>query len=234
MIGSQKRRINIFADYLLTLNGKNGFVLDAKAPSEAIVKSPLVEQVFSYAIHPDIRVPIYALCNGHELVVYDTQEFDPIFSCRLAEIDDNWDAVARILAPDSIANPKLRKFKPDFGVRALKAGLGGEIDWYFIGTEIDNFQKVSDHLVTVLAGFNDNGTDCALSLDLPAELFLEIVATCSDAVRSQIELGLSQSPFLAMLDEPLVASLEARIGEPIKSTENGEVFAPFIVRRFAG
>ncbi len=232
MIGSQRRRINIVPDYLLTLNGKNGFVLDAKAPTEAIVKSANVEQVYSYAIHPDVRVPIYVLCNGRDIAVYDIQQFDPIFSCRLASLEQNWDSVTRILSPDAISNPQLRQFDPDFGLRALKAGLGGEIEWYFVGAEIHDLAKVSDGLVTAFCGYNDNGTDYVLSLDLPTAIFQDILATCSEALRSQIEISLSHNPFRTALVEPLVVTLEARLAEPIKSPETHEVFVPFVVRRF--
>jgi len=232
MIGSQKRRINIIPDYLLTLEDKNGFVLDAKAPSVAIAKSENVEQVYSYAIHPDVRVPIYALCNGLNLVVYDIHEFDPVFSCPLTALDENWEDVVRILGPDAIANPHLRNFNPDFGLRALKAGLDERLDWYFIATEVDNFQKISAELVTVFSGFNDNGVECALSLDLPSAIFEELLGTLDGNTASQIEAALSQNPFRAILQEPLVVNLEARLAQPIKSTETNEVFVPFTVHRF--
>jgi hypothetical protein len=55
MIGSQKRAIHIIPDYTLWYDDQAVLVLDAKKPSAALVKSEHVEQVFSYAIHPDVR-----------------------------------------------------------------------------------------------------------------------------------------------------------------------------------
>jgi hypothetical protein len=230
MIGCQKRRINIVPDYLLTVNDKNGFVLDAKAPTESIVKSPNVEQTSSYAMHPDVRVPIYVLCNGRDIVVYDVQEWDPIFSCPVNKIDQNWDNLARILSPDAIANPRLRKFMPDFGLRAVKAGFGSQTVWFLV-VGVDNFLKESDDLITACALFDDNGVECLASLDLPTEIFREVLGKCDSPARAQIKHALSQYPYQAKLREPLTLSFEARLAERIQSSQTGEVFVPFIVQR---
>jgi hypothetical protein len=37
-----------------------------------------VEQAYSYAIHPDIRVPVYGLCNGGKLVVFHISQEEPV------------------------------------------------------------------------------------------------------------------------------------------------------------
>lgn len=54
-IGSKKRPINLIPDYILTINGNHAWVLDAKAPDQQIINSDNVEQVYSYATHPEIR-----------------------------------------------------------------------------------------------------------------------------------------------------------------------------------
>jgi hypothetical protein len=60
-IGSQKRKINLIPDYLLATGNKPAWILDAKAPGEEIGSGENIEQAYSYAIHPDIRVRIYSL-----------------------------------------------------------------------------------------------------------------------------------------------------------------------------
>ena len=55
MFGSQKRKINIIPDYILEVDGNACFVLDAKAPKENILEGNNVAQVYSYAIHPEVR-----------------------------------------------------------------------------------------------------------------------------------------------------------------------------------
>lgn len=228
MIGSQKRRIYIVPDYLLIVDGKNGFILDAKAPSEAIVKSDHVEQAFSYAIHPEVRVDIYALCNGHELVVYDVRKFDPVFLCPVADLSERWDECAAVLSPDAITRPFLRDLLPDFGVRALKSGLS-DVHWQFFGAQIDNFLKVSDDTVSTFAHIDDNGVKCGMSLDFPIDVFNQLLGFCDDGLRQEIEFFLSRNPFSVAMPEPIVADIHAQLGNPTKSNDTGEEFVPFTV-----
>jgi len=63
-VGSKKKPITLIPDYLLTVEGNFTVVLDAKAPGEEIKTGDNVEQVYSYAIHPEIRVELFGLCNG--------------------------------------------------------------------------------------------------------------------------------------------------------------------------
>ena len=60
-IGSQKKKIYIIPDYLFEVNGQPTWILDAKAPTEAIVKSKNVEQAYSYAIHNEVRVDFFRI-----------------------------------------------------------------------------------------------------------------------------------------------------------------------------
>ena len=66
--GSGKHKLTSVPDYLLEVGGKYAWVLDAKAPNEDIKTGKNVEQTYFYAIHSDIRVSIYALCNGREFI----------------------------------------------------------------------------------------------------------------------------------------------------------------------
>ena len=63
MIGTRKHKINIIPDYLFRIKSKFAWVLDAKKPNQNIVSGINVEQVYSYAIHPEIRAKYFSLCN---------------------------------------------------------------------------------------------------------------------------------------------------------------------------
>ncbi len=86
-IGSKSRPINIIPDYLFEINGKYSWVLDAKAPGENITSGENIEQVFSYAIHPDINADIFALCNGKEFAAFSKGKKEPLLFFQLSEID---------------------------------------------------------------------------------------------------------------------------------------------------
>jgi hypothetical protein len=81
------------------VDGNFTFVLDAKAPSEEIKTGDNVEQVYSYAIHPEIRVELFALCNGRELILFDVHQKEPILYLHLSEIKHFWTDVHKYLAP---------------------------------------------------------------------------------------------------------------------------------------
>jgi len=97
-VGSTKRRINIFPDYLLTVGEKYAFVLDAKGVGEEIKQGENVEQVYFYAIHPDIRVRYYALCNGREFAVFPIDSAKPTLYFNVSELTKHWAALAALLS----------------------------------------------------------------------------------------------------------------------------------------
>lgn len=102
-IGSKKRKITLIPDYLLVVRGKPAWVLDAKAPGEDIGSGENVEQAYSYAIHPDIRVKIYALCNGREFIAFKIDEPKPIIYFQLSEIDQHWQNLYELLSPNAFS-----------------------------------------------------------------------------------------------------------------------------------
>lgn len=77
-------------------------MLDAKRPNQNIFSGNSVEQVYSYAIHPEIRVDLYALCNGHQLTVFHISKTEPIFQCSLKDIASKWSDLETLLSPHKI------------------------------------------------------------------------------------------------------------------------------------
>ncbi len=105
-IGSKKRQIKQIPDYLFKIEDSYAWVLDAKAPDELIVNSDNVEQVYSYAIHPEVRTKFFALCNGKEFALYRVDEAKPILFFPLSEIDYYWENLATFLSPSSFQSGK--------------------------------------------------------------------------------------------------------------------------------
>ena len=101
-IGSKRRPIQLVPDYLLSVNGNFNLVLDAKAPDEDIKQGDNVEQVYSYAIHPEIRVPLFALCNGKEFALYDVQDQTAVLCFPVSELEEHWEDLQRYIAPSTV------------------------------------------------------------------------------------------------------------------------------------
>lgn len=102
-IGSNKKReIKLIPDYLLKIENNYAWVLDAKAPGQKINDYDNVEQVYSYASHPEIRSTYFALCNGLEFALYRREYTNkPILQFSVSEIEYYWDKLKMFLSPSS-------------------------------------------------------------------------------------------------------------------------------------
>jgi len=101
-IGSKKRPINLIPDYALKVENNFAWVLDAKAPNQKIINDDNVEQVYSYATHPEIRSNYFTLCNGLEFSVYRTSDTDkPILFFEIENIERHWEELKLFLSPTS-------------------------------------------------------------------------------------------------------------------------------------
>ena len=119
-IGSTSNKIFIIPDYLLQVDNLNVLVIDAKSPKENIREGKNVQQVFSYAIHPDIRTNMYGLCNGREISIFSVSKKEPIGIFDVFTIDENWDQLYRTISPIALTNPSLLNYLPDYGLCCLK------------------------------------------------------------------------------------------------------------------
>jgi len=98
-IGSQERPVTIIPDYLLLAANKPAWILDAKAPGEAVTSGGHVEQAFSYATHPEIRSRYFALCNGREFALFEREGADVRLYFQVSEIAQHWEALYALLGP---------------------------------------------------------------------------------------------------------------------------------------
>ncbi len=122
-IGSKKRPINLVPDYALMVENNFAWVLDAKAPNQKIINDDNVEQVYSYATHPEIRSNYFALCNGIEFSVFKTSDTGkPILFFLVENIEYHWQDLVLLLAPTSFQVSKNFVYEP-------KAVYKGEFDY---------------------------------------------------------------------------------------------------------
>jgi len=111
-IGSKKRPINLIPDYSFKIESNFAWVLDAKAPNQKIINNENVEQVYSYASHPEIRSNYFALCNGLEFAVFRTSETNtPILFFEICEIESYWSDLVEILSPSRFQTGKSYKYE---------------------------------------------------------------------------------------------------------------------------
>lgn len=176
-IGSKKRPINLVPDYALKVENNFAWVLDAKAPNQKIINDDNVEQVYSYATHPEIRSNYFTLCNGLEFSVFRTADTDkPILFFELENIEANWEDLKLLLAPTSFQVGKNFVYEPktayktgfDYNNRPLLEeipvkkraarrhfGVHGYFTkqtWNVVAEYIKNFSKPGDLVLDTFGG----------------------------------------------------------------------------------
>lgn len=98
--GTKKINISTFPDYVLSVTRIRKWVLDAKKSSESVFSDEHIFQVHSYAMHKEISVPLYGLCNGDELALYRTVDAsnEPVFYIRRSELIERWQELHELLS----------------------------------------------------------------------------------------------------------------------------------------
>lgn len=99
-LGTRKINITTFPDYVLSVANLRKWVLDAKNKNESVLDIEHIFQVHSYAMHKEINVPLYGLCNGNELALYRTADTtnEPVFYIRRSEIIERWEELHELLS----------------------------------------------------------------------------------------------------------------------------------------
>lgn len=226
-IGTRKHPVSIIPDYTLWYRDKPILVLDAKSPSEPILKSTHVEQAYSYAIHPEVRCRFFALCNGRDLAVYDIHEFEPILVVASRDFESQWPAVVRHLSPGHLVNPALRKFQPDFGLALRRMGIAPDAHLTFLGFRPHLIARVADDLYSASASAVLGASAHMATFDFPPSMLEPIVSCLAPDLRVSVENGLRRSPFKIAADCMLELDWVTRFGPFTESHQ--DLFVPLQV-----
>jgi len=104
---NNKIPIRIRPDYCFKIDNCYAWVLDAKGPGESVVEYNHIEQVYSYASHPEIRSVYFALCNGVEFILFRRESNNsPVLHFSICEIDKYWEDIVTLLSPSSFQTGK--------------------------------------------------------------------------------------------------------------------------------
>jgi hypothetical protein len=170
-------------------------------------------------------MPLYALCNGRQLVVYDIYAFDPILTVDFADIDRRWDQIKAILSPKCLAFAPERNFQPDFGIAIAKSGAAPDLNWHFICVFISHIGLVAPNLYTVPTATDIGDVSHLISFDLDDSIYQKILAMATPDDRSRIQATLSAPGRSAFFSTPVYARVHAQMG-PLTQGQ-GEQFIPF-------
>lgn len=199
-LGSQQRKISIIPDYLFFSEGSPYWILDAKAPDQEISKSIHVEQAYSYAIHPEVRAKLYALCNGREFALYSITQFEPILSFNLKRINEYWELMLRLLHPDIKAHPDVVRFYRDYGLHLRMLGAKDGFTHIALAVNTNHIAKVEDGLYTT-STLIATDAEYAMSLDFGQEEYQKLLGLLPEKQAETLLEGLKRQPYQVHLEE---------------------------------
>jgi hypothetical protein len=231
-VGTRRHPVTIIPDYTLYFQGRPVLVLDAKSPSESVTSPPHVQQAYSYAIHAEVRVNHFGLCNGRRLVIYSVENPNPLLDISYQEFESRWEDIERFLKPKYLLKPELRKFAPDFGFAISRLGLAGNADIIMLQARLNLFARVSQDLFTVTVATEFADKDHCVSFDFKPEQLPQLIVGLPTELRKQFSEALSRAPFQASADLCVEVDLRTHLGEPIEVEH--ETFVPLVIDEVYG
>jgi Type I restriction enzyme R protein N terminus (HSDR_N) len=232
-IGTKQHKVNIIPDYLLQVNGKYVFTLDAKAPNEDIKKGANVEQAFSYSIHPEIRSFLYGLCNGREICIYQWTKLDPILTIPIQELKIRWEELYRVISPIALTKPHLIDFLPDFGLSWYKMGVDKGTEFLIAGAWVNHIVKLDDNNFTIASEVGHDNEEYLASFDFSKDLYNSFLKCVPEEIKAKIIEALSKQPYYINLskEDSFEIFIHAKFGYATYKNEDEEYF-PLIVEHF--
>ncbi|MDB2556048.1 type I restriction enzyme HsdR N-terminal domain-containing protein, partial [Flavobacteriaceae bacterium] len=180
-IGSQKKKIYIIPDYLFEVNEKPTWILDAKSPSESLIKSKNIEQAYSYAMHPEVRARFFSLCNGREFVLYSVDDFKPLLQFQMQALPLYWENMKAILAPENIFSKSSLDYKKDLGLHLKRLGFDKSTILFFPQIPITNLSQLDNDMFTInVGGAKLNNTTYVATFDFHLNVFKQLKGKIPD------------------------------------------------------
>ena len=230
-IGSQSRKINIVPDYLFEVNGKPAWILDAKSPSEVLTKSKHVEQAYSYAIHPEVRVNYYALCNGKEFVLYHINELKPILHFNIIELSLYIEELKKFLLPENVLKSDNKLYKKDLGLHLKRLGFKDYI-LLFRNVPITSITQLDPNMLTFGGTIELENDKYVASFDFNENILHQLNEKIPNEAINKLKIRNTEHRIgIKFPDRAFLVDVECKIGEDLQENDK-EIFQPLIVTNF--
>lgn len=229
-IGSQRRNISVIPDYLFKINDKPAWILDAKAPNEPIIKSFHVEQAYSYAIHPEVRVKFYALCNGREFALYNIEEIIPIRHFSMDKLPVHWPDLVRMLAPENVFNYKPHCLYKDLGLHLKRLGFREKDVFVFPNVPVTNITQLYPDKFTITENAVLDDDEYAASFDFGQDVFMQLIGKIPMEYIGCLSKRTEKQQSVQFAREAFLINIECNLGNNMEENPQ-EIFQPLWIKR---
>lgn len=228
-IGSQQKKINIIPDYVMEINKKPSWIMEAKAPNQDILNTKHVEQAYSYAIHSEIRALYYGLCNGKEFLLYHVSEYKPVLHFDIRLLPSYWKELKKLLSPENLYKNSNRKLSKDFGLHLKRLGFDSFKELLFPGVPIAFIAKLGSDLYTFSTGFKEDDTAYCVSFDFNHDVLLQLKNEIPDDAFNILKEPLKDAMInVKFCDALFYVNIGCRLGGEIQENED-ELFLPLTI-----
>lgn len=232
-IGSQQKKINIIPDYLFEVNDKPAWILDAKSPTESIIKSKHVEQAYSYAIHSEVRVKYFALCNGIDFVLYSIDEIEPLLKFPLKAIPLYWENLKNILAPKRIFETDHLVYAKDLGLHLKRLGFDSFDSLIFPDVPIGHIGQLDNDMFSLSGCTKIDKSRYVVTFDFGNDIFKQLKGKIPDQAIEILSQRSSGRQLVEFGNSVFTVTIDCKIGENLEENEK-EIFLPMKVNRIIG
>lgn len=230
-IGSARQKITCVPDYLIEVEDRYAWVLEAKGPGENILSGRHVEQAYSYAIHSEIRVPLFALCNGTEFVLFHISNDKPLIYFKMELLSAYFENLAKYLAPSNALKIDFKLAK-DLGLHLKRLGFQQFDSIIFPDVPIRFIGQLDPDMFTTASGTKIEGGDSyAMSLDFDESILNQMKGKIPSQAIEKLKIRDNlQRIVVNFSDGSYRLTLDCRVGVDLQENSD-EIFLPFIVNR---
>lgn len=229
-IGSARRNITLVPDYLLEVNGQPAWVLDAKAPQESVTKSAHVEQAYSYAMHSEVRVRYFALCNGREFVLYSVDKAKPLLHFLVRAIPLYWATLRQHLTPASILTSRPPAQRKDLGLHLQRLGFTAQDVFHFVGVPITFIAQMDPDFFTFATAVDLEEGEYIASFDFGEAVFEQLRDKIpSEAVAILLIRQPDSRKQVMFGDRAYLVNIACRVGQALAENDE-EIFQPLWIQ----
>jgi Type I restriction enzyme R protein N terminus (HSDR_N) len=239
MVGSRRFPITLIPDYLLFRFGKPFCILDAKAPGEDIYKGDHLQQAFGYAIHPEIRVNYFALCNGTDFAIHHVGAEQPAMRIPLSHLDGHWSNLVKFLGTDGLQDDLLPDdFFLDYGVFCQNFGLyknseGKHVIQQFMFVHFASLRRATDDIYDSHTVVDLGGQKLCLTLAFDSERYKQLLSILPEYVSNELAAAMKTWPYDCALttEEPIYISLSGIFSDELytSTTHQFDQYRPLLV-----
>lgn len=232
--GTKSSKVKVIPDYLVTVDGSNAFIVEAKSPNVDIDLGECVGQAYSYAIHREIQAKLFVLCNGKGINVFDVNKSEPILHFKIADgTEADWGRLYELLSPAAFRTPNIFNYKPDYGIWCIRNGIMPDTRQYFYDCCIVEAARLSMDKFSIMAVVKKE-EELTASFDFDDSLFEEFVEQVPNELKETVRNNLEMHPFKYVAksaDESFTVSFIASLTENV-IRNSMEDFLPLKVEAF--